>query len=92
MRRLSVLLIVNGSLLLAVSAGAQLSPDSKNVSNASPAELPVPVKSSAGEWGYQDKSGTYVILPQFDRAERFSEAWQWSNGSTSSATLTRPDA
>jgi hypothetical protein len=31
MRRLSVLLIVNGSLLLAVSAGAQLSPDSKNV-------------------------------------------------------------
>ncbi len=33
----------------------------------------MPVKSSAGEWGYQDKSGTYVIPPQFDRAEHFSE-------------------
>jgi len=75
MRRLFFLLIVNGSLLLAVSAGAgaQVSPDSKDVSNASPADLPVPVKSSAGEWGYQDKSGTYVIPPQFDRAEHFSE-------------------
>jgi len=73
MRCLFVLLIVNGSLWLAVSARAQVSPDSKDVSNASPADLPVPVKSSAGEWGYQDKSGTYVIPPQFDRAEQFSE-------------------
>src|SRR5713101_1957485 len=73
MRCLFVLLIVNGSLWLAVSARAQVSPDSKDVSNASPADLPVPVKSSAGEWGYQDKSGTYVIPPQFDRAEHFSE-------------------
>ncbi len=73
MRGLFVLLIVNGSLLLAVSAGVQISPDSKDLSNASPADLPVPIKSSAGAWGYQDKSGTYVIPPQFDRAERYSE-------------------
>src|SRR5713101_34064 len=73
MRCLFVLLIVNGSLWLAVSARAQVSPDSKDVSNASPADLPVRVKSSGGEWGYQDKSGTYVIPPQFDWAERFSE-------------------
>jgi hypothetical protein len=73
MRCLFVLMMVNCSLLLAFSAGAQVSLDSKDVPKVSPADLPVPVKSSAGKWGYQDKSGTFIVPPQFDRAERFSE-------------------
>jgi len=33
----------------------------------------MPAQSADGKWGYQDKSATFTIPAQCDRAERFSE-------------------
>ena len=73
MKNAFALLMVTGTLILSVCAGAQTPANSQEAPSASPSDLPVPVKSSDGKWGYQDKTGTYVIPPQYDRAEDFSE-------------------
>ncbi len=57
--------------LLAMSAGAQMPVDSATTSPSSSALMPA--QSADGKWGYQDKSGTFTIPAQYDRAERFSE-------------------
>ena len=73
MKNPSGLLMVTGTLILSACAWAQTTAGSNEAPSASPSDLPVPVKSSDGKWGYQDKTGTYVIPPQYDRAEDFFE-------------------
>jgi len=54
----------------AAQAGQEVNP---NPPTPDPSESLAPAKGSNGKWGYQDKSGTFIVPPQFDRAERFSE-------------------
>jgi WG containing repeat len=61
-------------LLLAICGRAQTAPESSGpiTKNSSFSEPLTPVESN-GKWGFQDKSGAFVVPPQFERVKSFSE-------------------
>jgi hypothetical protein len=73
--QVSLLTFASVAGFLSVPGASQTTPQASGpVSPESYSASPlVPSKASNGEWGYQDKSGTYVIPPQFVHAEPFHE-------------------
>jgi hypothetical protein len=63
------------AFVLATAIGIQCSERAQQETAAAQASFAVltAVKSANGKWGYQDKTGAFIILPQFDSADVFSE-------------------
>ena len=73
MRRTSIICLLGALITVCCTAQARQEVGPSNAPSTYPSEPLTPAKSSDEKWGYQDKSGTYVIPPQYDRAENFSE-------------------